>query len=150
MIEKIKFKLDCFKKGILNLIHYFNVIWNDRDWDWKFMIFLQKRKLDSMIHYYSTGKYFKNQDVELRYMKVAKYCIDTITTGIVLLPEDKYVNDRNFEKIRKENGLSPVKDGFWENFKEKNYEYFKEDVYKEKLWYLYNKIIQTKGRNWWD
>lgn len=148
MIEKIKLYWDCFKKGILNLVHYFNVIWNDRDWDWEFMLNLQKRKLDSMIKHYSTEDYFENQEVELRYMKIAKYCLENLEN--IHLEEDKYVNDRNFERIRKENGHSPVENGFWEKFKERNYEYFKEDVYEEKLWYLYNKIIQTRGRNWWD
>ena len=151
MIElsiNIKHYWDCFKKGISNLIYYFKVVWNDREWDWEFMVSLQKRKLESMIRYYSTNQYFVEQEIEVRYMKIAKYCLETI--GNVYLDENKYVNDKNFDRIRKENGLSPVENEFWKAFKEKNYDYFNEDVYEEKLWHLYNKIIQTRGRKWWD
>ena len=152
--DRLKIHWDCFKKGIRNLIHYFSVVWKDRDWDWEFMIDLQKRKLDSMIHYYETNKCFKNQDVELRYMKIAQYCIKHLSEASVemTLPDGskKYVNDRNFKRIREANGSTPVDNDFWKRFKERNEEYFLEDVYEEKLWYIYNKIIQMRGRSWWN
>jgi hypothetical protein len=148
MIEKIKIRWNCFKKGVLNLVHYFYVIWNDRDWDWCFMMDLQKRKLDSMIKHYETNNCFIDQEIELRYMKIAKYCIENL--GNVNATKNKYINDKNFERIRSANGHSPMENGFWKAFKDKNYEYFINDVYEEKLWYLYNKIIQTRARKWWD
>ncbi len=148
MIEKLKTRWNCFKKGILNLVYYFHVIWSDRDWDWSFMMDLQKHKLDSIIKHYETNNCFVNQEIELRYMRIAKYCIENI--GNVHAAEKRYINDKNFERIRDANGQSPMENGFWKSFKDKNYEYFINDVYEEKLWYLYNRIIQTRARKWWD
>ncbi len=36
--------------GVENLIKYFHVIWNDRDWDWSFWIDLNLKKLKNMEH----------------------------------------------------------------------------------------------------
>ena len=147
-VNRLKIHWDCFKKGIRNLVHYFKVVWQDRDWDWEFMIDLQRKKLESMIEYYSTGDYFEGQSRELRYMRIALHCLENLENGEV--SKGKVVNDKNFERIRQTNGHSPSKDGFWENFKQRNPEYYYEDVYEEKLWYLYNKIIQTHAKAWWD
>ena len=148
-INRIKIHWDCFKKGIKNLIHYFKVVWRDRDWDWQFMIDLQRRKLQSMVQYYSENKCFFGQERELRYMKIALYCLEYLERGSEVT-KGKHVNDKNFERIRVANGYSPSPVGFWTNFKEKNFDYYFEDVYEEKLWYLYNKIIQTHAKAWWD
>lgn len=154
-LSRLKIHWKCFKIGIRNLIHYFKVIWRDRDWDWSFMIYLQKRKLDSMISYYTENKCFEGQDSEVRYMKIARYCLENISVGSseMTLPDGtkRYVNDKNFERIREANGQHPVnRTNFWEDFKRKNEEYYYEDVYEEKLWYIYNKIIQMRAKNWWD
>lgn len=153
--SKLRIYFRCFIIGIKNLIHYFNIIWNDRDWDWAFMIYLQKRKLELMITYYSENEGFVDQKSELRYMKIAKYCLDNISVGPseMTLPDGsrRYVNDKNFERIRSANGQSPVeRKDFWKKFKEKNSDYYYEDIYEEKLWYIYNKIIQMRAKNWWD
>lgn len=148
-MNRIKIHWDCFRKGIKNLIHYFKVVWRDRDWDWQFMIDLQHRKLQSMIQYYSENKCFVGQERELKYMKIALYCLEYLEKGDEVT-KGKYVNDKNFERIRKSNGYTPSPLGLWDNFKEKNPEYYYEDVYEEKLWNLYNKIIQTHAKAWWD
>ena len=152
-LTRLKIHWFYFKRGIKNLIHYFKVVWRNCDWDWEFMIELQKRKLDSMIEYYSNHKSFVGQEIELRYMKIARYCIRYLSeTCIDLKNSDgtlKYVNDKNFKRIREANGHKPVTKEFWEKFKSRNQEYYLEDVYEEKLWYIYNKIIQTRSR-WWN
>ena len=153
-LSRLRIHWKCFKIGIRNLIHYFKVVWKDRDWDWSFMINLQKRKLDSMISYYTENKCFEDQEHEVRYMKIARYCLENLSVGSseMILPDGtkRYVNDKNFERIRQANGQRPEKSGFWEKFKERNEEYYFEDVYEEKLWYIYNKIIQMRAKQWWD
>jgi len=47
--------------GIRNLIYYFRVVWNDRDWDYAFIEILLMHKLQKTYKRYHSVKYMKNQ-----------------------------------------------------------------------------------------
>lgn len=147
IFKKLKLWWICLRIGLRNVIYYFPVIWKDRDWDWCFMMNLQKRKLESMIKYYSRYNCFVGQEIEVRYMKIALYCLNNI--GNVKLPTN-YVNDRNFNRIRGINGEMPVSKDFWKDIKEEHKEYYYNDVYIQKLWHLYHKILRERAQRWWD
>ena len=76
--------------GIQNLIKYFNVIWNDRDWDFNYFFYLLKKKLQCMEDY--TRRYGNHEDSEQDADNIKK-CIELINKLI----EDDYINKpRNY------------------------------------------------------
>ena len=44
-------------RGISNLISYFRLIWKDRDWDYGFMLELERKKLQRAIKWYEKNDY---------------------------------------------------------------------------------------------
>jgi hypothetical protein len=76
--------------GIQNLIKYFNVIWNDRDWDFNYFFYLLKKKLECMEAY--IRRYGNHEDSEQDADNIKK-CIELINKLI----EDDYINKpRNY------------------------------------------------------
>ena len=62
-------------QGIKNLIYYFPIIWNDRDWDHYFFHKLLRHKLNSM------EKYFRHADIIMdskKYADKIKICVNLL------------------------------------------------------------------------
>lgn len=38
----------CLVRGTKNCIKWFPIIWNDRDWDWEYLVRILKKKLEGM------------------------------------------------------------------------------------------------------
>jgi hypothetical protein len=53
--SRVKYAFYDLKYGIQNLIRWFPIIWNDRDWDWAYMAEMLEVKLRHMAEY--TEKY---------------------------------------------------------------------------------------------
>ena len=158
--------------GLKNLWTWAPVIWNDRQWDWEFMIKIEKKKLDCMIKWYTKEVENPNAfnsinigDV-LNELKLARRLIDLIEDD-----GDKYITYTAENKTEKqENGLYRVVDTqtlhfnhyvnkqnfkrFMPNFVENDIEEFGDifdlSLYREKLWHLYFKYKMHKMPGWWD
>ena len=161
-----------FKQGIGNLIYYFKVIWNDRQWDWEFIMKIEKKKLDRMIKWYTkeveNPSAFNSINIGdvLNELKLARRLIDLIEDD-----GDKYITYTGENKTEKqENGLYKLvgistlhfnhyvnkqnfkrfMPNFVENDIEKFGDIFDLTLYREKLWHLYFKYKMHKMPGWWD
>jgi hypothetical protein len=72
--------------GIQNLIKYFNVIWNDRDWDFIYILTILKKKLECVEEHTRRYGYHEN---DIQDADNIKLCIDLIDKLI----EDDYLID---------------------------------------------------------
>ena len=158
--------------GLKNLWAWAPVIWNDRQWDWEYMLRIEKKKLDYMIKWYTkeveNPSAFNSINIGdvLNELKLARRLIDLIEDD-----GDKYITYTGENKTEKqENGLYKLAGvstlhfnhyvnkqnfkRFMPNFVENDIEEFGDDfdlmLYREKLWHLYFKYKMHKMPGWWD
>ena len=81
--------------GIQNLIKYFNVIWNDRDWDFVYFFDLLKKKFECMEKYTRQYGCHENSEYDADNMKKCIELIDKLTKY------DYYIN-HTFDTAEKE------------------------------------------------
>lgn len=151
--------------GVSNLISYFRLIWKDRDWDYGFMLELERKKLRRAIKWYEKndygvaayGKRYCNQ------MRVAANCLD------IILDNDWWTIDRPSDEPITEWLKNPHSDNDYvikANINLKNWKRFmpwltEESINKKpnlwkielreiKAWNLYHKIRAQYMRDWWD
>ena len=158
--------------GLKNLLAWAPVIWNDRQWDWEYMLRIEKKKLDCMIKWYTkeieNPNAFNSINIDnvLNELKFARRLIDLIEND-----GDKYITYTGENKTEKQdNGLYRVVDTqtlhfnhyvnkqnfkrFMPNFVENDIVEFGDNfdlaLYQEKLWHLYFKYKMHKMPGWWD
>ena len=92
--------------GLKNLWAWAPVIWNDRQWDWEYMLRIEKKKLDCMIKWYTkeveNPSAFNSINIGdvLNELKLARRLIDLIEDD-----GDKYITYTRENKTEKqENG----------------------------------------------
>lgn len=110
-------------QGIKNLIRWFPIIWNDRDWDYAYLCILMETKLRQM------SENFKNHG---HTMGCDKHARQTLVCAEIL---KKLRDDEYMEKAQKIYG--------------KNWPKYFEVAKKEDLEYL-GKMIGKHFLNWWD
>ena len=133
--------------------------WKDQDWDYAFMLYMEKAKLEDMAKYYTTSHIAETDWAVARDAKICSRLIDIING-----------DNASYAPIYKENGQ-------WDNFKAiklkrvntKNWKRFirreqfpeqlknenlrdmmEDDLRIEKAWSLYCKIRQYNMRGWWN
>ena len=67
--------------SISNLIYYFKVIWNDRNWDQAYLEYLLLAKLKRIYNRYSKNDYFDKQDKIVQQLKICIECIERADSG---------------------------------------------------------------------
>lgn len=79
-----------FIESISNLIYYFDVVWNDRDWDHEYIHCILLKKLKKTLKRYSESEYVMNQEKEIT--QPLRICVE------ILEREDKgfYYNNPDF------------------------------------------------------
>lgn len=154
------------KQGIKNIIYWIKSIYNDRQWDYDFILNLESKKIDYMIQWWSNDKnthiedskrvlkelkFYKHliellDDSGLQYLEfIGKSKFEDIGNGkkqLVETPDAKfnhYVNMKNYQRF-----LPNIKRYCWDDA------ILKQVIYAEKLWHLYNRYRELKMRNWWD
>ena len=92
--------------GLKNLWAWVSVIWNDRQWDWEYMLRIEKKKLDCMIKWYTKEVENPNAfnsinigDV-LNELKLARRLIDLIEDD-----GDKYITYTGENKTEKQKAV---------------------------------------------
>ena len=142
-----------FKQGIGNLIYYFKVIWNDRQWDYTFFYRLELKKVQKMIEWWSSGDNVTNEKSVLRDLRICEYLlkvlseeidpIEIVTTHPVSFVFPRYINLKNISRFIPADQSNLVKE--WSKS-----QWLKQDMYILKCKNLYYTIRNYRMGIWWD
>jgi len=152
-------------RGISNLISYFGIIWKDRNWDYGFMLELERKKLQRAIKWYEkndygvavNGKRYCNQ------MRVALNCLNIILDNdwwTINRPDDEsitewlkrphYDNDYVIKAYINLNNWKRFMPWLSEESVNSKPNLWKVELREIKAWNLYHKIRGQYMRDWWD
>lgn len=155
--------LSGFSKRAKNCIKYFPLIWNDRDWDYHYILILLKTKLEKMIPIFENGYHTGSK----KSAKEIKICVNLLERLI----EDNYIS-LSSDEIEKRLGKTQrreielkggglqleVWNGDEEEYNKNQEKYYKikKSIYKkwdrkkkEDTKYLFN-LISRKIYTWWE
>lgn len=141
------------KVGISNILWWFKVVWNDRQYDFEFMYVIELRKIQRMIKWWSSGETITEKELILRDLRICEYLLKVIigeidyTTIIESITSstgysykfNHYINTRNSKRFLK----IPEKI-------DENYWVYLNDLYIEKCRNLYYLICKYRIETWWD
>ena len=141
------------KVGISNILWWFKVIWNDRQYDFEFMYVIELRKIQRMIKWWSSGEPITEKELILRDLRICEYLLKVIIgeidyTTIIesITPStgysykfNHYINTRNSKRFLK---ITEELD--------KNHWIYLNDLYIEKCRNLYYLIRKYRIETWWD
>lgn len=121
----------------------YKCIKKDNDWDWVYLMTLEKEKLINMANYFSKSRLVVGWENDVKWIN---YCIKLINIIIeddfpVRNNEDKYVNLRNVKRFYNCHELT-------NNDMEDSY--IKNMIYTLKAENLYYEIRKNYTRKWWD
>lgn len=141
------------KVGISNILWWFKVIWNDRQYDFEFIYVIELRKIQRMIKWWSSEETITEKELILRDLRICEYLLKVIIgeidyTTIIesITPSTEYsyrfnhyINTRNSKRFLK----VPEK-------LDKNHWVYLNDLYIEKCRNLYYLIRKYRIETWWD
>lgn len=70
MFKSFRIPWRDFKYGILNLIDWFSIIWEDRNWDHVYFERILLKKLKNMVKYFDGSRLTENIDFEIYYLNI--------------------------------------------------------------------------------
>lgn len=126
--------LGRLKWRIKNLRFWFRTIWNDQPWDFAYLLYVERRKLEQMSEYFTKTKMFVGVERQIERINLCIKLIDIFlqegeeTSGT----KSPYINHKNYYKFLK-NPDSPL-----------------ETLRAEKALYLYHMIKYRYLQYWWD
>lgn len=85
-----------FKYGVQNLIKWFRIIWNDRDWDYSFIYTILKFKLINQAKH--TAKLNKHESSK-REVEIMNLCVKLIQRCQDEYYDDEWYDKRDFSKV---------------------------------------------------
>ena len=141
------------KVGISNILWWFKVIWNDRQYDFEFIYVIELRKIQRMIKWWSSREPITEKELILRDLRICEYLLKviigeidytTIIESITSSTEysyrfNHYINTRNSKRFLK---ITEELD--------KNHWVYLNDLYIEKCKNLYYLIRKYRTETWWD
>ena len=141
------------KVGISNILWWFKVIWNDRQYDFEFIYVIELRKIQRMIKWWSSGETITEKELILRDLRICEYLLKviigeidytTIIESITSSTEysyrfNHYINTKNSKRFLK------VPEEL-----DKNHWVYLNDLYIEKCRNLYYLIRKYRIETWWD
>lgn len=121
----------------------YKCIKKDNDWDWIYLMVLEREKLKNMAEYFSKSRLVVGWENDVKWINYCIKLIDIIIDDDFPLhnSEDKYVNFRNIKRFYWRNELSDY---------DMKSRYIKDIVYTLKAENLYYEIRKNYTRNWWD
>lgn len=120
---------------------YSKILKEDRDYDFEYMLNLEKFKLKRMSEYFSKSQIISDWERVVKEINLCIKLIDIITekdppgylyNGTKKLP---YVNTRNYKRFLKY---------IYDN------DFYRDDLRQTKALYLYNLIRTYRMMSWWD
>ena len=146
------------KVGISNILWWFKVIWNDRQYDFEFIYVIELRKIQRMIKWWSSGETITEKELILRDLRICEYLLKVIIgeidyTTIIesITPSTEYSYRLNYyinnHYINTRNGKRFLK--VPEKVDKNNWIYLNE-LYTEKCKNLYYLIRKYRTETWWD
>lgn len=120
---------------------YSKILKEDRDYDFEYMLDLEKFKLKRMSEYFSKSQIISDWERVVKEINLCIKLIDIITekdppgylyNGTKKLP---YVNTRNYKRFLKY---------IYDN------DFYRDDLRQTKALYLYNLIRAYRMMSWWD
>ena len=142
-----------FKQGIENLIYYFKVIWNDRQWDYTFFYRLELKKVQKMIKWWSNGDNVTSEKSVLRDLRICEYLLkvlseevdhmEIISTHPIQYKFTRYINLKNIGRFIPADQSDLIKE--WSKS-----QWLKQDMYILKCKNLYYTIRNYRMGIWWD
>lgn len=153
----MKYWFRDLKTGISNLIYYFKVIWNDRQWDHVYLENLMLAKLERWYKRYSGNIQLPYEGVE-KDLQAMRICINILkrrqSSWYTDVWHSKYAykEEITFEQIPDNPEYSEMKStGLTEEEKEKSSEWLQKCNKVEKRdWNIYCDILKKYGERWWD
>lgn len=159
---KIYIPIKNFFLNIRDTFYWLPLVWNDRDWDYCFMLEMERKKLKKVLRWYEDNEFGMSAYGwhDYRTMRWALSCLDIILDNDwwrINFPEgsnwlkirdhekyyevDPYVNLRNWKR-------------FLPYFNEENLnktpKLWSVELREEKAWHLYHRLREQYMRNWWD
>ena len=141
-----------FKQGIENLIYYFKVIWNDRQWDYTFFYHLELKKVQKMIKWWSSGDNVTSEKNVLRDLRICEHLLKVLSGEVdymeivepypIKYKFTRYINLKNVSRFIPSDQSDLVKE--WDREP-----WFKGDMYKLKCKNLYYTIRNYRMGIWW-
>ena len=142
-----------FKQGIGNLIYYFKVIWNDRQWDYTLFYRLELKKVQKMIKWWSSGDNVTSEKSVLRDLRICEYLLkvlseeidnmEMISTHPIQYKFTRYINLKNISRFIPADQSDLIKE--WSKS-----QWLKQDMYVLKCKNLYYTIRNYRMGIWWD
>lgn len=157
-------------QGVKNLIHYFPIIWKDRDWDYRYTLDILEYKLKRQRNYINKNKRFVGYEFVVRDLNICLSLLDKF--------KEEYYSMEKYEYLEKKHRFVPtdetekyftmesdiLRNDLEQYFKKypKIHEKFKhlekdERIAMEMGYYLqakanrlFFKILETKIQSWWD
>lgn len=120
------YRIRRFFESLTNLIYYFRVIWNDRDWDHIYIHYILLRKLEKTLKRYSSHEYVVDQEKEMT--KPLRICVEILK------------REENCFYLDTDNGLICPDEGITSYC----------DVREDETTRLLYRIIGEYVRYWWD
>ena len=141
------------KVGISNILWWFKVIWNDRQYDFEFIYVIELRKIQKMIKWWSSGEPITEKELILRDLRICEYLLKVIigeidytttiesTTTLIGYSYrfNHYINTRNGKRFLKVPKRTIKLIGIYLN-----------DLYIEKCKILYYLIRKYRTETWLD
>ena len=127
------------KYGIKNLFKYFKVIWNDRHWDYSFILILLKFKLETIKNSYSKKHYSTDVPYQLKYINICIILLDRLIENNLLEEElNNLYEGKEFLEFD-ENNIPKIND-IWN----------RQSIIRKKHMKLLMKILESRIETWWD
>ena len=131
-IKKIKdYFLYDFKRGILNLIKWFPIVWSDRDFDYYYIYKVLYFKINDIKEHIKTHGIHVNFSRDVKNMEIV---LDLIKR----LMDDEYLDSKTKNKFNELRGINPKMAYDYESEVKKQY---KDLLYK---------ILRKHLEHWWD
>lgn len=131
----IRYNIPC---GIRNLFIWLKPIWNNRYWDWCFILDVEYCQLTIMLSRYEKNSFFVGQEYMVGRLKLLIHLIELIKNSDEV-NEDRYINVRNWKRfINKKCKFDPDE---W---------HWRCALREEKIWSLYSKVRKNTVRLIWD
>lgn len=158
-MRKLKNIYRCIKNGIRNIIRWFPVIWQDRDWEDDFIYILLKKKIENMEKSFRSIKALSvNASENADNMRHAIILLDRIINDVYIEEAmkpfyEKYPNyefELKFKPCEDKPGLKMIDEDTLEQKKLRYKCYEESNKLKEKDFDELFNFLREHIREWWD